>query len=194
MPRRRSSFRPMSSKLSVTARGRGRQHRAAGEGRRPLRAVQSAGASPSSQLVSTRPSSLSVTGSKEQASSATVIQVGGGGVRAAGELEGRGLKLNQLAFCHPGHPLCQGWWTGSKAGFTFVRHTAVFVSGVLAAQARGASLRALVFWPVLALWRGGACVPHTQRGAVRQRPIRTQPTQRKRVVGITVGRLGRIGV
>ena len=95
---------------------------------------------------------------------------------------------------HPSHPLCQGWWTGSKAGFTFVRHTAVFVSGFLAAQARGASLRALLFWPVLALWRGGDHAPHTQRGAVRQQPIRTQPTQRERVAGTTVGRHGRMGV
>ena len=71
-----------------------------GDGAQVRGAVQSAGASPSSQLVSTRPSSLSVTGSKEQASSATMIQVGGGseGGRRA---RGRGLKLNQLAFLAP---------------------------------------------------------------------------------------------
>ena len=65
---------------------------------------------------------------------------------------------------HPGHPLCQGWWTGSKAGFTFVRHTAVFVSGFLAAQARGASQSPAIscqYW----CCGGGACVCHTHNVA-----------------------------
>ena len=64
--------------------------------------------------------------------------------------------------------------------------------GLGGARVLGACVCAHTTFNVWGGWLWGVCL--TVCGAVRQRPIRTQPTQRKRVAGTTVGRHGRMDV